>query len=246
MERILEKDEYTSPVSAEAYSDMVDKYKSMVHGGFVERILERADDGSKILDVCTGPGQVPIELVERGDFEITGLDVSREMLNVAERNAAARNVKEKIRFVRGSVEQNDLPKNSFDIVACFNAMHHFEDPIFLWQKLRALTKPGGSIFLEDLVRPSGWLIPLYVIVFGGFDREVRKQYRDSLLAALSRKEWMNLFASVKKNDPAILKTHFLTHMSIVMTGSSNAVKKNVEIGLGGNFFIRAIREIFYK
>src|SRR5512137_1057906 len=63
---------------------MVPEYKY-----FAWRILRSGIKGGRVLDIGSGSGRLAIELAKAGGntFKITGLDLSREMLEKARRNA---------------------------------------------------------------------------------------------------------------------------------------------------------------
>lgn len=242
MPRVLEKDEYESRDSVEAYDRMVSKYQPIVHNGFVERVAEYFSEG-RILDVGAGTGQIVIELAKNGKFELTALDVSEVMLEKAKENVAKNGVGEKISFVLGDVLKTELSEK-FDAVISFNVLHHFAGPHVFWQRLERFTKDEGSIFLEDLVRPPKLFIPVLAWLFGGFDRETRKQYRESLEASLSKAEWKMLQIEASKKRKAFLKRNFITHMSIMAIGESRQKERRVR--LKGSLFSQLAKYLFYR
>ena len=51
-------------------------------------IAAELQPGSKILEVAPGPGFLSIELAKLGNFEVTGLDISKTFVEIAQANAA--------------------------------------------------------------------------------------------------------------------------------------------------------------
>ena len=75
----------------------------------------------RILDLCTGSGNIAISLAKlMPQAEITATDVSEGALKIAEKNAARHNVKESVRFYKGNVfNALVFDKNpKFDIIVC--------------------------------------------------------------------------------------------------------------------------------
>src|ERR1700749_1610443 len=60
--------------------------------------------GGDVLEVAPGPGFVAIEMAKGGAYRVTGLDVSRTMVELARRNAAEAGVQAELR--RGKASQS--------------------------------------------------------------------------------------------------------------------------------------------
>lgn len=52
----------------------------------VEHALDKVEDGKKVLDMCTGSGCILLSILKRYQVQGTGVDISSEALQVAERN----------------------------------------------------------------------------------------------------------------------------------------------------------------
>ena len=75
----------------------------------------------RILDLCTGSGNIAISLAKlMPQAEITATDVSEAALKIAEKNAARHNARKRIRFYKGDVfNALVFDKNpKFDIIVC--------------------------------------------------------------------------------------------------------------------------------
>ncbi|MGB7605577.1 MAG: methyltransferase domain-containing protein [Lutisporaceae bacterium] len=101
--------------------------------------------GANILDVGTGTG-VLIQLLaeqvgEQG--EITAIDVSDRMLEVAQRKHMYDNVS----FVCGDVLEVDLPNEYFDYVICYSVFPHFDDKEFAVKILGKYLKQSGKLVI---------------------------------------------------------------------------------------------------
>lgn len=102
--------------------------------------------GQAVLDVATGTGVLIPHLLEAigPSGRITGLDLSRGMLEMARRKAFPPNVT----LVQANVHNIPLPETSFDRVICNAALPHFEDfPQSLKEMVRIL-KPGGVLVIS--------------------------------------------------------------------------------------------------
>ena len=127
----------------------------------VKRILE-AKPG-RILDLCTGTGDLAIRLraLALEGAQITALDYSAPMLEVA-RQKAQRAGRPNIEFVEGDVAAMPFADQSFDAVGIAFAFRNltFKNPdtdTFLSEILRVL-KPGGRFVIVETSQPKSWLI----------------------------------------------------------------------------------------
>ena len=104
-------------------------------------ILDNAGvrEGSRVLDVACGTGVLIPDYIRRG-ADVTGIDISPEMIKLAERKYAGTGV----RFICGDVETADVGQG-FDAIVVYNAFPHFPDPARLIARLGRLVKPGGRL-----------------------------------------------------------------------------------------------------
>lgn len=114
---------------------------------FVELIDKfKLSKGRKILDVCCGTG-THIGLLGNRGFEVTGVDISREMLTQASKKYP------NIKFIEGDMRKLELGEK-FDIIICFfNSILYNETLVELRTTLFNFHNhlyPGG-ILLFDMV-----------------------------------------------------------------------------------------------
>src|SRR6478672_2780569 len=81
----------------------------------------------RLLDVGCGPGSITRGLAERLPAgEVVGLDLSRETLEAARRDATARGLAN-LRYEEGSVYQLPFPDASFDVVYAHQVLQHLRE-----------------------------------------------------------------------------------------------------------------------
>lgn len=104
-------------------------------------ILDNAGvrEGSRVLDVACGTGVLMPDYLKRG-ADVTGIDISPEMIKLAERKYAGTGV----RFICGDVETADVGQG-FDAIVVYNAFPHFPDPERLIAHLSGLLAEGGVL-----------------------------------------------------------------------------------------------------
>ncbi len=121
----------------------------------LERCLARIDrPGLQLCDVGGATGVFLAQLAERSSHPFTGT-----LLEV-DAGHRARLVQEDLRFVHGSILENDLPGGAFDIVTFAHVLHHLvADSAAETRELQAraldemlrITKPGGYLIFEEQV-----------------------------------------------------------------------------------------------
>lgn len=106
----------------------------------------------RALDLGCGPGLAAIRLAQIG-IDVTALDSSRSMLDLAERTIADAGLADKIKLKYGdTLESSELfPARSFDIVLCHNLLEYVDDPIGVLHAATRLLRDSSSI-LSVLVR----------------------------------------------------------------------------------------------
>lgn len=106
----------------------------------------------RVLDVATGAGFTARFVAGFAD-RVTGLDVSAGMLREARTRTAADGLSN-LEFCQGAAEAIPFAAESFDVVTCRIAPHHFESvPRFVEESRRVLTA-GGRLIIVDTTVPD--------------------------------------------------------------------------------------------
>src|SRR5512143_1524634 len=79
-------------------------------------IAARIPIGSTVLEVAPGPGYLSIELAKLGQYTITGLEISKTFVEIAQQKAREAGVP--IDFRQGSVQRMPFTANTFDGLYC--------------------------------------------------------------------------------------------------------------------------------
>ena len=106
--------------------------------------------GGDMLEVAPGPGFVAIEMAKGGTYRVTGLDVSRTMVELAQRNAADAGVD--VAFRQGNASAMPFADESFDLLACSAAFKNFSEPHKALEEMYRVLRPSGTALVLDLRR----------------------------------------------------------------------------------------------
>lgn len=115
------------------------------------------EPNDRILDIATGTGAVPLELLEHEpNAVITGIDLSEDMLQVA-RN---KDISGKINFLQADASKLPFEDNSFDSVTTSFALHDMPLAVrdAAIREMRRVLAPSGVIVIMDYHLPKtlGW------------------------------------------------------------------------------------------
>jgi len=116
------------------------------------RVAAQVPSGARVLEVAPGPGYFAIELAKQGNYDVTGLDISRTFVEIAQNNATEARVK--VKFLHGNVADMPLADQSFDFVLCRAAFKNFSEPVRALQEMYRVLKPGGKALIIDLRRDA--------------------------------------------------------------------------------------------
>jgi len=163
----------------------------------------------KYLDVCCGTGDISIAIkAQNKASDVTGLDFSLAMLEVAKRKQA-----EGITWITGNAMNLPFEDNSFDGVCISFGLRNTPDYKQVLSEMRRVVKPGGVIAcLDSFVPDSGFVKFFYNIYFKGImphiggHKEHKKEYdwlAQSTEEFLRAKELKALFEEVGIKDVKI-------------------------------------------
>ena len=106
----------------------------------------------RALDVATGGGHTALALAPLVR-EVVASDLTREMLAAAERFIRGKGVAN-VSFAEADACDLPFPPESFDLVTCRVAPHHFPDVGQFVRECARVARPGGTVLVIDNVVPD--------------------------------------------------------------------------------------------
>ena len=119
---------------------------------FAKKVAQNVTEGSNILEVAPGPGYLSIELKKMGNYNITGLDISKTFVQIASKNAKEEGVN--VNFTEGDASNMPFNNDTFDFIVCTAAFKNFTKPITALNEMYRILKPNGKALIIDLRRDA--------------------------------------------------------------------------------------------
>lgn len=161
---------------------------------FIDRRASIA--GKRVLDVGCGAGILSEALARRG-AEVTGLDLSPELIEAAKTHATQSDLTIDYRCVSSRDLARELP-GAFDIVVCYEMLEHVDTPAYVVDDCAMLCAPGGDLFFSTINRSAkSWLLAIggaeYVLgLLPRGTHEYAKLIRPSELGAWCRRAHLDV------------------------------------------------------
>lgn len=151
---------------------------------FVWKILKKPIKGGKVLDLGTGSGLLAIELAKRKGywFEIVGIDISENMVRKAIDNAKQAGIESRLEFLVATVAKLPFPDNSFDVIISYASLHHWFDPVMVFNEVQRVIKGSGYFIIRDNKRV--YQNPLWKAIIWMVSRFMNKRHRENWPKAL--------------------------------------------------------------
>jgi SAM-dependent methyltransferase len=111
--------------------------------------------GKRVLEPGCGMGVVSCVLGRLG-AQVTGIDVSAGMIDLARRNVALHQLDGQVDHRVMSAESLEFPDESFDLVFGFVCRHHLQ-PTLAAREFRRVLRPGGRAIFVDPIQGSRFL-----------------------------------------------------------------------------------------
>lgn len=150
-------------------------------------------DASHFLDVGCGAGNYSLKLLEKLPHrDVTLIDLSQPMLiRAQERVKAVTNGR--IHTHQTDIRELELGENQFDIIMAAAVLHHLREEAewtAVFQKFFQALKPGGSLWISDLVTHTA--VPIEQMMterYGRYLTELKDEaYRDHVFAYIAAED----------------------------------------------------------
>jgi demethylmenaquinone methyltransferase / 2-methoxy-6-polyprenyl-1,4-benzoquinol methylase len=194
------------------------------------RIISRHSKNPEILDVATGTGDLAIAAVKINPLKITGIDISKNMLEIGKEKIIKKGLSDKIELLQGDSENIPFADSSYDVAMVAFGVRNFSDPLRGLAEMNRILRTGGMILVLEFSKPSGLLfrsvydfyfrhiLPSVGRVFSK-DRSAYSYLPDSVYKFPDNEEFLRLLA----------KAGFSSSRQIKLTGGVASIYTGLKI-----------------
>ncbi len=134
-------------------ASMYEKAARRVVGSYYSKVAEEVVSNIKegtILDLGTGPGYLPIEIVKTSpSIKVDGIDLTRKLINMARTNASKAGVAHRVNFQVGNAAKLPFEDDSYDMVISTGMLHALKNPVNVLKECYRVLKRGGEAWIYD-------------------------------------------------------------------------------------------------
>ncbi len=148
------------------FISLVSNLMSGIHTGGAAATLQllemiEINPGYQILDVGSGPGSTAVKIAEKTEAQVSGIDLSPEMVSQARKRAQQMGISDRVDFRVGNVLALDFPDERFDVVIFESLLTILPgDPRSALKEMARVLKPGGVIAGNEATIDPGYLAEL--------------------------------------------------------------------------------------
>jgi ubiquinone/menaquinone biosynthesis C-methylase UbiE len=117
-----------------------------------KRVAEIVPARGSVLEVAPGPGFLSIEIAKMGEYQVSGVDISKTFVEIEQANAKEAGVE--IDFRQGDAANLPFEDGCFDFVICTAAFKNFTRPVQALREMYRVLRPQGKALVIDLRRDA--------------------------------------------------------------------------------------------
>ena len=167
------------------------------------------------LEIGPGPGYLGLEWLKHTEgTTLKGLDISPDMIAVAERNAREYGLSQRVEYVHSSGSGVPFDDNNFDAVFTNGSLHEWSDPRSTFSEIWRVSKPGGRVFISDL-RRNMFVLMRWFLWINTSPKEIRPGLTSSINASYTPDELRELIKGTRLEN-CVVSGNLL---GVILTGA---------------------------
>ena len=210
--RVVESEGVTGEFTVESYDKMM---RGLMKKGYLDtsKLIEAGITSGNALEVGPGPGYLGIDwLTKTNNTFLKGLDLSADMITVAQRNAKEFHVDNRAEYVLGDAKHMLFHDEALDAVFSNGSLHEWSDPKAVLSEICRVLKPGGVYYISDLRRDITLFARLLLQI--AIPKERKKGFISSLNASYTTEEITPVLSETRFNKAKVTRELW----TIVITG----------------------------
>jgi len=149
----LAENQFMAADAVQFYDEHARRFMGTIYRRFAKKAAGIHPGAKRILDIGAGSGLLTIALAKAfPGAQITGIDISEEMLKMARQNAAAAGFADRVNFLQAPAENLPFKDGYFNLTASNASLHLWKDPPKVIDEIARVTAPGGHFILWDNYR----------------------------------------------------------------------------------------------
>lgn len=185
-----------------AYDRMM---RRMRDRGWIEtkEILTSGITSGTALEVGPGPGYLGLDWLSKTEgTRLVGLEISANMIAIAEQNAQEEGLSERVEYVHGDACKMPFESGTLDAVFTNGSLHEWAEPLAILNEIARVLKPEGRYCIGDLRRDMNSLLKGLMWVFTR-PKAMRAGLISSINAAYTERELRDLVAQSDLSGPLV-------------------------------------------
>lgn len=132
----------------------------------IRRLLETSPE--RVLDVATGTADVAIMAAQKGVVDVTGVDISEDMLAVGRTKITAAGLDDRVTLLTGDAEKLPFSDAQFDAATVSFGVRNFEDLDAGLKEIHRVLRPGGKLIVLEFSRPRAFPVKQFYAVYNRY------------------------------------------------------------------------------
>jgi demethylmenaquinone methyltransferase / 2-methoxy-6-polyprenyl-1,4-benzoquinol methylase len=118
------------------------------------KIISKSYKNPVILDVASGTGDLAIAAMKLNPVKVTGIDISRNMLEIGKMKIDKKGLTGRIELIPGDSTKIPFEDNAFDVAMVAFGVRNFSDPLKGLIEMKRVIRKEGMIMVLEFSKPS--------------------------------------------------------------------------------------------